>query len=191
MQTCIHTLIHTHTHTHTHTFTHTHTHTHTHTRTHTRTHTHTHTHAHIHTHTHTHTHTQLKDFVKHNKVEGWVEVELFNSRGKNWVVRRLLSTDANTSSWMLNGKEVLKKEVGLYPVAYPGGGGSGCSNTPSASTSLIIHYSQSTYNSLHDTAQPAAAPSEKTITGAASSRYALEVDQTSERSAGLRSIRYV
>jgi chromosome segregation ATPase len=57
---------------------------------------------------------ELKAFVQHNKVEGWVEVELFNSHGKNWVVRRLLSADANTSSWMLNGKEVLKKEVGLY-----------------------------------------------------------------------------
>ena len=73
-------------------------------------------------------------------------------------------------------------------VAYPGGG-SGCSNTPSASTSLIIHYSQSTYDSLHDTAQLAPAPSEKTITGAASSRYPLEVDRTGEQSAGLRAIR--
>jgi chromosome segregation ATPase len=54
---------------------------------------------------------ELKAFVQHNKVEGWVEVELFNSHGKNWVVRRLLSADANTSSWMLNGKEVLKKEI--------------------------------------------------------------------------------
>ena len=55
--------------------------------------------------------TQLKDFVKHNTVEGWVELELCSGRGKNWVVRRLLSCDANTSSWMLNGKEVPKKDV--------------------------------------------------------------------------------
>ena len=66
-------------------------------------------------------------------------------------------------------------------MAYPGGGGGGGGDrgvrTPtSASTSLIIHYSQSTYDSLHDTPQLAPAPSEKTITGAASSRYALEVD---------------
>lgn len=40
-----------------------------------------------------------------------MEVEVVNSHGKNWVVRRLLSADANTSSWMLNGKEVLKKEI--------------------------------------------------------------------------------
>ena len=46
---------------------------------------------------------------------------------------------------------------------------------PLASTSLIIHYSQSTYDSLHGTAQLAPVPSEKTINGAASSRYALEV----------------
>ena len=58
----------------------------------------------------------------------------------------------------------------------------------SASTSLIIQYSQSMYDSLHDTAQLALAPSEKTITGATSSRYALEVDRTSEQSAGLRAI---
>ena len=72
-----------------------------------------------------------------------------------------------------------------------GGGDSGVRTPPSVSTSLIIHYSQSTYNSLHDTAQTAPAPSEKTITGAASSRYALEVDRMSEQSAGIRSIRYV
>ena len=62
-------------------------------------------------------------------------------------------------------------------VAYPGGD-QGVRTPPSASTSLIIHYSQSTYGSLHDTAQLAPAPSEKTITGAASNRYALEVDRT-------------
>ena len=58
-------------------------------------------------------------------------------------------------------------------VAYPGGG-PGCSNTP-----LSVHFinyslesvNDSTYDSLHDTAQLAPAPSEKTITGAASSRY--------------------
>ena len=57
--------------------------------------------------------TQLKDFVKHNTVGGWVELELFSGRGKNRVVRRLLSCDANTSSWMLDGKEVPKKKVSL------------------------------------------------------------------------------
>ena len=62
------------------------------------------------------------------------------------------------------------------------GGDPGVRTPPSASTSLIIHYSQSTYDSLHDAAQIAPAPSEKTITGAASSRYALEVDRTSEQS---------
>ena len=56
------------------------------------------------------------------------------------------------------------------PVAYPGGD-PGVRTPPSASTSLIIHYSQSTYDSPHDAAQIAPAPSEKTITGAASSRY--------------------
>ena len=59
------------------------------------------------------------------------------------------------------------------------GGDPGVRTPPSASTSLIIHYSQSTYDSLHDTAQLAPEPSEKTIT---SSRYALEVDRTSEQS---------
>ena len=39
------------------------------------------------------------------------------------------------------------------------------------------------------TAQLVPAPSEKTITDAASSRYSLEVDRTSEQSAGLHSIR--
>ena len=54
----------------------------------------------------------------------------------------------------------------------------------------FIHYSQSTHDSLHDTAQLAPASSEKTITGAASNRYALEVDRTSEQSEGLRSNTY-
>lgn len=57
---------------------------------------------------------QLKDYVKHNKVEGWVEIELFNERGKNWAVRRLLNADTNSSSWMLDGKEVLKKKVSIF-----------------------------------------------------------------------------
>lgn len=57
---------------------------------------------------------QLKDYVKHNKVEGWVEIELFNERGKNWAVRRLLNADTNSSSWMLDGKEVLKKKVRIF-----------------------------------------------------------------------------
>ena len=45
------------------------------------------------------------------------------------------------------------------PVAYPGG--RDVRTPPSVSTSLIIHYSQSKYDSLHDTAQLAPAPSEK------------------------------
>lgn len=57
---------------------------------------------------------QLKDYVKHNKVEGWVEIELFNERGKNWAVRRLLNADTNSSSWMLDGKEILKKKVSIF-----------------------------------------------------------------------------
>ena len=57
---------------------------------------------------------QLKDYVKHNKVEGWVEIELFNERGKNWAVRRLLNADTNSSSWMLDGKEVLKKKASIH-----------------------------------------------------------------------------
>ena len=48
---------------------------------------------------------------------------------------------------------------------------------PSASTSLIIHYS---HDLLHDTAQLAPAPSEKTITGATSSRYALHGGRSNE-----------
>ena len=67
-----------------------------------------------------------------------------------------------------------------HSVAYPGGG-PGCSNTP-----LSVHFinyslqsvNDSTYDSLHDTAhtaQLALAPSEKTITGATSSCYALRV----------------
>ena len=46
------------------------------------------------------------------------------------------------------------------------GGDRGVRTPPSASTSLI---NQSTYDSLHDTAQLALGPSEKTITGVASS----------------------
>ena len=65
---------------------------------------------------------------------------------------------------------------------YPGGD-PGVRTPPSGSTSLI---NSSMYDSLHDAAQIAPAPSEKTKTSAASSCYALEVDRMSEQSAGLR-----
>jgi hypothetical protein len=63
-------------------------------------------------------------------------------------------------------------------------GGPGCSNTP-----LSVHFinyslesvNDSTYDSLHDTAQLAPAPSEKTITGAASSRYMHYETELAER----------
>ena len=59
------------------------------------------------------------------------------------------------------------------------GGGPGCLITSlSVHTSLIIHYSTTRCMTLL-----------KTIAGATSSRYALEVDRTSEQSASLRSIR--
>ena len=72
-----------------------------------------------------------------------------------------------------------------------GGGDLGVRTPPSASTSLIIHYSQSTYDSLHDTAQIAPAPSKKTITGAASTVAAMHLRsiERSEQSAGLRYVR--
>ena len=72
-----------------------------------------------------------------------------------------------------------------------GGGGSGCSNTP-LSVHFINNYYSLQFNSQRTTRcmtllnYIAPAPSEKTITGAASSRYAFEVDRTSEQSAGLR-----
>ena len=73
----------------------------------------------------------------------------------------------------------------IKAVAYPGGG-SGCSNTP-----LSIHFINYSLQSVnvrlaaYDAAQIAPAPSEKTITGAASSRYALVVYRTSEQSAAV------
>ena len=90
---------------------------------------------------------------------------------------------------MLQPTEVYRRDFSTPHVCENSSGVWGVRTPSSASTSLIIHYSQSTYNSLHDTAQIAPAPSEKTITGAASSRYAFEVDRTREQSVGLRSIR--
>lgn len=54
---------------------------------------------------------QLKDFIKHGKTLGWVEIELYNKHGRNWVIRRVLNNMSSSHMWMLNGKEALKKEV--------------------------------------------------------------------------------
>lgn len=55
---------------------------------------------------------QIKDFVKHGKEEGYVELQLHNDRGRNPVIKRMMKMKDNSSTWLLNGKQVLLKEVG-------------------------------------------------------------------------------
>jgi hypothetical protein len=56
---------------------------------------------------------QIKDFVKHNTEQGFVEIHLYEPRakGRNPVIRRVLSATTNTSTFYLNGKVAMQKEV--------------------------------------------------------------------------------
>ena len=56
---------------------------------------------------------QIKDFVKHNTEEGFVEIRLYELRdkGRSPVIKRVLSATTNSSTYFLNGKLVPQKEV--------------------------------------------------------------------------------
>jgi len=54
---------------------------------------------------------EIKDFIKHGKMEGFVEIELYDPRGKNPIIRRHLNIRDNSSTWLINGRTVQLKEV--------------------------------------------------------------------------------
>ena len=54
---------------------------------------------------------QLKDFVKHGKERGFVEIELSDPEGVNPVIRRELNAYDNKSVWRLNGNTSSQNEV--------------------------------------------------------------------------------
>jgi len=49
--------------------------------------------------------------VKYSKAKAFTEVELYNPTGHNPVIRREITRDSNSSSWILNGKGCQMKEV--------------------------------------------------------------------------------
>lgn len=54
---------------------------------------------------------ELREFIKHGKEKATIEIELYNTKGRNLVVKRTLRQD-NKSDWMLNG-ECMQCAIGL------------------------------------------------------------------------------
>lgn len=55
-------------------------------------------------------------------MEGFVEIELYDPRGKNPIIRRHLNIRDNSSTWLINGRTVQLKEVREAPENLEGGG---------------------------------------------------------------------
>ncbi|KAL5482188.1 hypothetical protein EMCRGX_G022483 [Ephydatia muelleri] len=53
----------------------------------------------------------VKHYVKNGKDTGFVEIELANPRGRNRVIRRIMSAAHNNSSWTIDGREAREKDV--------------------------------------------------------------------------------
>ena len=54
----------------------------------------------------------LKSFVKNDKEEGHIEIELKGAKGKsNLVIRRNLSANSKTAPFMLNGRSASGKDI--------------------------------------------------------------------------------
>ncbi|KAF2070888.1 hypothetical protein CYY_007789 [Polysphondylium violaceum] len=53
---------------------------------------------------------QLSDFIKQGTERGFIEIELFNDNGENFVIRRDLKKD-NSSDFRFNGKQMSKNDV--------------------------------------------------------------------------------
>lgn len=55
---------------------------------------------------------QLKDFVKHGKETGFVEITLCDHKASTHpVIRRTISASSNSSEWTINRRSVQEKEV--------------------------------------------------------------------------------
>eukprot|EP01132_Coremiostelium_polycephalum_P003135 gene3135-3919_t len=49
---------------------------------------------------------QVTEFIKHGCDRSFIEIELFNENGNNWVVRREMHRSSNSSDFKLNGKPI-------------------------------------------------------------------------------------
>lgn len=55
--------------------------------------------------------TEVRDFIKHGQSQAIVEIELYNSNGRNHVITRDMFRNENRSNWKINGKPSTMKEV--------------------------------------------------------------------------------
>lgn len=54
----------------------------------------------------------MKDFVKHGKESGFVEITLYDDHApKHPIIRRTLNATSNSSEWTINRKSALEKDV--------------------------------------------------------------------------------
>ena len=49
--------------------------------------------------------------MKYSRAKAFTEIELYNPTGHNPIIRREITRDSNSSSWILNGKGCQMKEV--------------------------------------------------------------------------------
>ncbi|EGC38414.1 hypothetical protein DICPUDRAFT_148904 [Dictyostelium purpureum] len=54
---------------------------------------------------------QLGDFVKRGTMSGFVEIELFNPDGENFIIKRDLKKEGNSGDFKLNGKNITKADL--------------------------------------------------------------------------------
>jgi len=56
---------------------------------------------------------QLKQYIRHGCKSAWVEIELYNDKGKNYIIRRdIKETNTGASSeWFLNGSSTTLANV--------------------------------------------------------------------------------
>ncbi len=57
---------------------------------------------------------QIKEFVKHGKTEGYVEIELCAIDRKNPVIKRKILADSNSSVWFINEAICKQADVSYY-----------------------------------------------------------------------------
>ena len=55
--------------------------------------------------------TQIKDFVKHNTDEGFVEIKLHEPAGRDPTIKRVMSATNNSSTYFINGRPAKAIEV--------------------------------------------------------------------------------
>lgn len=54
---------------------------------------------------------EISEFIKHGEDRSCIELELYNNKGPNHVIKRIIEREANRSTWYINGKTTSNKEV--------------------------------------------------------------------------------